>query len=108
MNLVEEKISRFSNNNEYSSNEESTMADAVTGKERDSDIAKGLGFNRMMGDLGLIVGPLIIGFLFGMFKNNGMPWTMSLIVVSFILASVSVFLAGQKGTNMIGKQLLRR
>lgn len=68
-------------------------------------LAKGLGFNRMFGDLGLIAGPLACGFLFSVFRGGNAEWTLSFLTIGIILASTSVALAGRQGGDFMVRRL---
>jgi MFS family permease len=59
-----------------------------------SHVTRGIGFNRMIGDLGLILGPLFVGYFITAFNNNPLLWFISfgstsgvLLLASFLILS---------------------
>ncbi|MDQ4102054.1 MAG: MFS transporter, partial [Thermoproteota archaeon] len=59
-----------------------------------SHVTRGIGFNRMIGDFGLILGPLFIGYFITIFSNDPMLWAISfgstsavLVLASFLILS---------------------
>ena len=59
-----------------------------------SHVTRGIGLNRMIGDLGLILGPLFIGYFITIFSNNPLLWFISfgstsavLVLASFLILS---------------------
>jgi MFS family permease len=50
-----------------------------------SFVTKGIGFNRMIGDAGLILGPLIVGYIIVIMKNQNFVWVVSFVTVSVVL-----------------------
>ncbi|MDQ3848182.1 MAG: MFS transporter [Thermoproteota archaeon] len=59
-----------------------------------SHVTRGIGFNRMIGDLGLILGPLFIGYFITVFNNDPLLWfitfgstSLVLILSSFLILS---------------------
>jgi MFS family permease len=50
-----------------------------------SFVTKGIGFNRMIGDAGLILGPLIVGYIIVIMKNQNFVWLVSFVTVSVVL-----------------------
>lgn len=59
-----------------------------------SHVTRGIGFNRMIGDLGLILGPLFIGYFITIFSNDPLLWFISfgstsgvLLLASFLILS---------------------
>ncbi|MDQ3837354.1 MAG: MFS transporter [Thermoproteota archaeon] len=62
-----------------------------------SHVTRGIGFNRMIGDLGLILGPLFIGYFVTVFNNNPLLWFITfgstsvvLVLSSFLILSTRV------------------
>lgn len=53
-----------------------------------SFVTKGIGFNRMIGDVGLILGPLIVGYIIMIMKNQNFVWIISFVTVSVVLMSI--------------------
>jgi MFS family permease len=54
-----------------------------------SHVTRGIGFNRMIGDLGLILGPLFIGYLISIFSKEPLLWFISFGSTSAVIALVS-------------------
>jgi MFS family permease len=54
-----------------------------------SHVTRGIGFNRMIGDLGLILGPLFVGFFITVFSKDPMLWFISFGSTSAILVLAS-------------------
>ena len=59
-----------------------------------SHVTRGIGLNRMIGDVGLILGPLFIGYFITIFSNNSLLWFISfgstsavLVLASFLILS---------------------
>ena len=59
-----------------------------------SHVTRGIGLNRMIGDLGLILGPLFIGYFITIFSNDPLLWLISfgstsavLVLASFLILS---------------------
>ena len=59
-----------------------------------SHVTRGIGLNRMIGDVGLILGPLFIGYFITIFSNNPLLWFISfgstsavLVLASFLILS---------------------
>jgi DHA1 family multidrug resistance protein-like MFS transporter len=59
-----------------------------------SHVTRGIGLNRMIGDLGLILGPLFVGYLISIFSNNPLLWFVSFGSTSAILAIVAFLILG--------------
>jgi MFS family permease len=57
-----------------------------------SHVTRGIGFNRMIGDLGLILGPLFIGYFITLFSNDPLLWFISFGSTSGILVTASFFI----------------
>lgn len=73
-------------------------------------LARGLGLNRMMGDLGLIAGPLACGFLFSLFRERGGgiengEWTLPFLIIGAALLLTSVVLAGRQARSFVIRQI---
>jgi MFS family permease len=88
---VEEKVKR-SINHTKSSNHLHTS----------SFVTKGIGFNRMIGDAGLILGPLIVGYIIVIMKNQNFVWVVSFVTVSVVLMFIcSLLTKANNSRNMI-------
>jgi MFS family permease len=61
-----------------------------------SHITRGIGFNRMIGDLGLILGPLFVGYFISIFSKDSLLWFISFGSTSAVLALVSFLILGTK------------
>lgn len=67
-----------------------------------SFVTKGIGFNRMIGDVGLILGPLIVGYIIMIMKNQNFVWVVSFVTVSVVLMSIcSLLTKANNSRNMI-------
>lgn len=67
-----------------------------------SFVTKGIGFNRMIGDVGLIMGPLIVGYIIMIMKNQNFVWIISFVTVSVVLMSIcSLLTKASNSRNMI-------
>jgi MFS family permease len=89
---VEEKIKKSINSNNKNSNYLHTS----------SFVTKGIGFNRMIGDAGLILGPLIVGYIIMIMKNQNFVWVVSFVTVSVVLMSIcSLLTKANNSRNMI-------
>ena len=67
-----------------------------------SFVTKGIGFNRMIGDVGLILGPLIVGYIIMIMKNQNFVWIISFVTVSVVLMSIcSLLTRANNSRNMI-------
>lgn len=67
-----------------------------------SFVTKGIGFNRMIGDAGLILGPLIVGYIIMIMKNQNFVWIISFVTVSVVLMSIcSLLTKASNSRNMI-------
>ena len=67
-----------------------------------SFVTKGIGFNRMIGDVGLILGPLIVGYIIMIMKNQNFVWIVSFVTVSVVLMSIcSLLTKASNSRNMI-------
>ena len=89
---VEEKVKKSINSNNKNSNYLHTS----------SFVTKGIGFNRMIGDTGLILGPLIVGYIIMFMKNHNFVWVVSFVTVSVVLMSIcSLLTKANNSRNMI-------
>ena len=89
---VEEKVKKSINSN----NKNSTYL------HTSSFVTKGIGFNRMIGDAGLILGPLIVGYIIMIMKNQNFVWIVSFVTVSVVLMSIcSLLTKANNRRNMI-------
>jgi MFS family permease len=89
---VEEKAKKSINSN----NKNSTYL------HTSSFVTKGIGFNRMIGDAGLILGPLIVGYIIMIMKNQNFVWVISFVTVSVVLMSIcSLLTKANNRRNMI-------
>jgi MFS family permease len=61
-----------------------------------SHVTRGIGFNRMIGDLGLILGPLFVGYFISIFSKDPLLWFISFGSTSAVLALVSFLILGTK------------
>ena len=67
-----------------------------------SFVTKRIGFNRMIGDAGLILGPLIVGYIIVIMKNQNFVWVVSFVTVSVVLMSIcSLLTKANNSRNMI-------
>ena len=57
-----------------------------------SHVTRGIGFNRMIGDLGLILGPLFIGYFITIFSKDPLVWFISFGSTSGVLLVLASFL----------------
>jgi MFS family permease len=88
---VEEKVKRSINRNKNSNHLRTS-----------SFVTKGIGFNRMIGDAGLILGPLIVGYIIVIMKNQNFVWVVSFVTVSVVLMSIcSLLTKANNSRNMI-------
>jgi MFS family permease len=61
-----------------------------------SHVTRGIGLNRMIGDLGLILGPLFVGYFVSAFTGEPLMWLISFGATSAVLAVVSFLILGTK------------
>jgi len=61
-----------------------------------SHVTRGIGFNRMIGDLGLILGPLFVGYSITVFSKDPMVWFISFGSISGVLVLASILILGTK------------
>ena len=66
-----------------------------------SHVTRGIGFNRMIGDLGLVLGPLFVGYIISAFTGNPLMWFISYGLTSAVLGIVSFLILGTKVTCKI-------
>lgn len=59
-----------------------------------SHVTRGIGFNRMIGDLGLVLGPLFVGFSISTFAGEPLLWFISYGLTSAVLGVVSFLILG--------------
>ncbi|HJS81861.1 MAG TPA: MFS transporter [Nitrososphaera sp.] len=57
-----------------------------------SHVTRGIGINRMIGDIGLILGPLFVGYLVSLFSSDPAAWFISFGMTSVTLGLVSLFI----------------
>jgi DHA1 family solute carrier family 18 vesicular amine transporter 1/2 len=57
-----------------------------------SHVTRGIGFNRMIGDLGLIMGPLFIGYFITLFSSDPLLWFITFGSTSGVLVMASFFI----------------
>ncbi len=61
-----------------------------------SHVTRGIGLNRMIGDLGLILGPLFIGYFITVFSKDPLVWFISFGSTSGVLVLASFLILGTK------------
>jgi MFS family permease len=66
-----------------------------------SHVTRGIGFNRMIGDLGLILGPLFVGYFISVFSKDPLLWFISFGSTSIVLTLVSFLILGTKVKSTI-------
>ena len=66
-----------------------------------SHVTRGLGLNRMIGDVGLILGPLSIGYFITIFSNNPLLWFISFGSTSAVLVLASFLILSTKARAAI-------
>jgi len=66
-----------------------------------SHVTRGIGFNRMIGDLGLILGPLFIGYFITIFSNDPLLWFISFGSTSGVLLLASFLILSTKARATI-------
>ena len=57
-----------------------------------SQVAKGMGFNRAIADVGLVVGPLFVGYMISAFSGSQVVWAASFGASAAVIAAVALFL----------------
>lgn len=68
-----------------------------------SHVTRGIGINRMIGDAGLILGPLFVGFLVSLFVADPIVWFVSFGLTGLLLGIISIIVL--RSTHM--RDLLR-
>jgi MFS family permease len=66
-----------------------------------SHVTRGIGFNRMIGDLGLILGPLFVGYFITVFSKDPLLWFISFGSTSGVLVVASFLILGTKVKSTI-------
>lgn len=66
-----------------------------------SHVTRGIGFNRMIGDVGLILGPLFVGYLITVFTKDPLVWFISFGSTSGILVIASFLILSSKAKATI-------
>ena len=66
-----------------------------------SHVTRGIGLNRMIGDLGLILGPLFIGYFITIFSNDPLLWLISFGSTSAVLVLASFLILGTRARATI-------
>jgi MFS family permease len=61
-----------------------------------SHVTRGIGFNRLIGDLGLVLGPLFIGYFVSVFTSEPLMWLVSFGATSVVLGVISFLVLGTK------------
>ncbi|MEW6604866.1 MAG: hypothetical protein AB1351_09310, partial [Thermoproteota archaeon] len=61
-----------------------------------SHVTRGIGFNRLIGDLGLVLGPLFIGYFISAFASGPLVWFVSFGATSVVLGIISFLVLGTK------------
>ncbi len=61
-----------------------------------SHVTRGIGLNRLIGDLGLVLGPLFIGYFISIFSGEQIMWFVSFGATSAVLAVISFLVLGTK------------
>jgi hypothetical protein len=69
---------------------------AAAGLGVQSHVTGGIGLNRMIGDLGLVLGPLFVGYFISAFTGEPLLWFISFGATSAVLAVVSFLILGTK------------
>lgn len=72
-----------------------------------SHVTRGIGINRMVGDSGLILGPLFVGYLVSLFSGNPVSWFLSfgMTAVSLGLISLLVLRLGSMRSGYLTSKL---
>jgi MFS family permease len=65
-----------------------------------SHVIRGIGVNRMIGDIGLILGPLFVGYFVSLFSNDPRVWFVSFGMTSIVLAVTSLGIIRSSGTRI--------
>ncbi len=73
-----------------------SVADAGRALGVHSHVIRGIGFNRMIGDLGLVLGPLFVGYFISVFAGNPLLWFASFGLTGAVLGIVSFLVLSTK------------
>jgi MFS family permease len=65
-----------------------------------SHVIRGIGINRMIGDIGLILGPLFVGYFVSLLSDDPRVWFVSFGMTSIVLAIVSLGIIRSSGTKV--------
>jgi MFS family permease len=65
-----------------------------------SHVIRGIGINRMIGDIGLILGPLFVGYFVSLLSDDPKVWLVSFGMTSIVLAIVSLGIIRSSGTKV--------
>ena len=65
-----------------------------------SHVTRGIGINRMIGDIGLILGPLFVGYIVSLLSNNPVVWLVSFGLTSLVLAASSLWVLRSSGRSL--------
>jgi len=90
---IEEKVKRFGKTN-YG------LALGVQ-----SHVTRGIGVNRMVGDLGLILGPLFLGYFITVFYNDPMLWFITFGSTSGVLVLSSFLILSNRAKATISRAI---
>jgi MFS family permease len=69
-----------------------------------SHVMRGIGLNRMIGDLGLVLGPLFVGYLISAFTGNPLMWLVSYGLTSMALGVISFLVLGTNVKCILPRQ----
>jgi MFS family permease len=61
-----------------------------------SHVIRGIGLNRMIGDIGLVLGPLFVGYTISSFAGNSLMWFIPFGLTSAVLGIVSFLVLGTR------------
>jgi MFS family permease len=89
---IEEKVKRIGK----------TKGDVALGVE--SHVTRGIGFNRMVGDFGLILGPLFVGYFTSIFSTDPLLWFISFSSISAVLTLISFLILSVNVKPVIAKE----
>jgi MFS family permease len=64
-----------------------------------SHVIRGIGFNRMIGDFGLILGPLFIGYLTSTLSKDPLSWLVTFGLTSAMLGAASFLIMLRSGSK---------
>ncbi|MGI0038111.1 MAG: MFS transporter [Nitrososphaera sp.] len=62
-----------------------------------SHLTRGIGINRMIGDIGLILGPLFVGYIASLLSNDPLVWFVSFGMTSLVLGVSSLWILRSTG-----------